>query len=214
MTDVNYNAEIWNPSTGPWTVGARGSSARLYHSTALLLPDASVLVAGGGAPGPQNNTNMEIYYPPYLYDAAAHLRSAPGDRQRTVVPSTSARPSACELARHRGHQPRRADQDRLGHAQLEHGAALHRTDVPAERQPARRCRRRPARPMRRRASTCCSCSTARHAVDRQDRARSASPATPNPAVTPTLAESGQPVRPGRRRREPAAVGHRPERRYR
>jgi YVTN family beta-propeller protein len=69
MTGVNYTAEIWNPATGQWTVGAAGSRARLYHSTALLMPDASVLVAGGGAPGPQNNTNVEIYYPPYLFDA-------------------------------------------------------------------------------------------------------------------------------------------------
>ena len=47
--------------------------ARLYHSTPLLLPDASVLVGGGGAPGPQNNRNVEIYYPPYLYDATGSI---------------------------------------------------------------------------------------------------------------------------------------------
>ena len=41
---------------------------RLYHSTALLLPDATVLTAAGGAPGPVRNLNAEIYYPPYLYD--------------------------------------------------------------------------------------------------------------------------------------------------
>ena len=48
--------------------------ARLYHSTALLLPDASVLVAGGGSPGPQFNDNVEIYYPPYLYNGGGGLR--------------------------------------------------------------------------------------------------------------------------------------------
>ena len=41
------------------------------------MPDASVLVAGGGAPGPQNNTNMEIYYPPYLYNAAGGFATRP-----------------------------------------------------------------------------------------------------------------------------------------
>ncbi len=41
------------------------------------MPDASVLVAGGGAPGPQNNTNFEVYYPPYLYDASGELASRP-----------------------------------------------------------------------------------------------------------------------------------------
>ena len=84
MAGVNLNAEIWNPATNAWNVGPPQARARLYHSTALLLPDASVLVAGGGAPGPQNNTNMEIYYPSYLYNAqgtfAARplIQSAPG----------------------------------------------------------------------------------------------------------------------------------------
>ena len=67
LTGVNNSAELWNPATGTWTVGASGSKPRLYHSTALLLPDASVLVGGGGAPGPVTNLNAEIYYPPYLY---------------------------------------------------------------------------------------------------------------------------------------------------
>ena len=64
LTSANNSAEIWDPQTGAWTVGASGDRARLYHSTAVLMPDASVLVAGGGALGPQNNTNLEVYYPP------------------------------------------------------------------------------------------------------------------------------------------------------
>jgi uncharacterized repeat protein (TIGR01451 family) len=46
---------------------------RLYHSTALLLPDATVLVAGGGRengrsqPDPKDQPNAEIYSPPYLF---------------------------------------------------------------------------------------------------------------------------------------------------
>ncbi len=69
LTGVNNIAEIWNPATGQWTQGAVGDRARLYHSVSLLLPDASVLVGGGGAPGPQVNTNIEIYYPPYLFNS-------------------------------------------------------------------------------------------------------------------------------------------------
>ena len=44
-----------------------------------------MLVGGGGAPGPQPNKNVEIYNPPYLYDAAgqralqARLTSAPAN---------------------------------------------------------------------------------------------------------------------------------------
>ena len=77
LTDVNTSAEIWDPATGTWTVGASGLRARLYHSTALLLPDASVLVAGGGAPGPLANRNAEIYLPPYLFNAAGDLAPRP-----------------------------------------------------------------------------------------------------------------------------------------
>lgn len=64
---VNYATALWDPKTGQWTHGPRTGRMRLYHSISLLLPDATVLVAGGGAPGPQTNTNAEIYYPPYLY---------------------------------------------------------------------------------------------------------------------------------------------------
>jgi YVTN family beta-propeller protein len=71
MTNVVYDAEIWNPTTGQWTRGATAVQARLYHSVGLLLPDATVLVAGGGAPGPQNNLNAEIYHPPYLFTSGA-----------------------------------------------------------------------------------------------------------------------------------------------
>jgi YVTN family beta-propeller protein len=67
LTGVNNVAEIWNPATGQWTQGTPGVNARLYHSGALLLPDASVIILGGGAPGPLVNLNAEIYYPPYLY---------------------------------------------------------------------------------------------------------------------------------------------------
>ena len=36
-----------------------------------------MLVAGGGAPGPLNNLNAEIYYPPYLFTAAGTLAPRP-----------------------------------------------------------------------------------------------------------------------------------------
>jgi len=67
-TRVSYDSYIWNPATGTWSLGGTAQNERLYHSTSLLLPDASVLTGGGGAPGPVNQLNAEIYYPPYLYD--------------------------------------------------------------------------------------------------------------------------------------------------
>jgi hypothetical protein len=63
---VRYG-EIWNPVTGVWRMVGAGEKSRLYHSAALLLPDATVLVGGGGPPGPERNLNAEIYEPPYLF---------------------------------------------------------------------------------------------------------------------------------------------------
>ncbi|GAA4704290.1 Type 1 glutamine amidotransferase (GATase1) [Promicromonospora umidemergens] len=62
-------AEIWNPDTGEWTeVEVPYEHARLYHSTALLLPDGRLMVGGGGTPGPRNYTDVEFYSPAYLFD--------------------------------------------------------------------------------------------------------------------------------------------------
>jgi len=84
LTGVNNSAEIWDPTTGTWTRGPDGQRPRLYHSMSLLLPDGRVLVGGGGAPGPVQNMNMEVYLPPYLFDGTGaramqpRLTSAPG----------------------------------------------------------------------------------------------------------------------------------------
>ncbi len=60
-------SELWNPATGKWTITASAATARLYHSASILLTDGSVLTGGGGADGPFNQLNGEIYYPPYLF---------------------------------------------------------------------------------------------------------------------------------------------------
>jgi hypothetical protein len=57
--------EIWNPATEAWTTTTLASSLgipRIYHSTALPLPDGRVLSMGGN-----NQTTSEIYSPPYLF---------------------------------------------------------------------------------------------------------------------------------------------------
>lgn len=79
-----YVAEIWNPRTGKWRDGATAQRIRTYHSTALLLPGGSVLTAAGGVPGPQNNFNAEIYYPPYLFTRDASGRARWADRPQII----------------------------------------------------------------------------------------------------------------------------------
>ena len=77
LTDVTNEVAIWNPSTGQWKIGSDAEIPRLYHSTTILLPDATVLSLGGGAPGPLVNTNGEIYTPPYLFDQDGNLAQRP-----------------------------------------------------------------------------------------------------------------------------------------
>ena len=124
LTDVVNTAAIWNPDTGQWTQGSAGHLARLYHSTALMLPDATVLVAGGGAPGRWSTSNAEIYYPPYLFNSSGGFAARPEiDSAPTALDIGEEFRRQCERAER--HRPRHADQDRLGHPQLQHGAALH-----------------------------------------------------------------------------------------
>jgi len=84
LVGVNTRVLLWKADTGNWVQGPErpAARARLYHSIALLLPDASVLVGGGGAStrtggGPQTNLNAEIYYPGYLFDSSGNRAHRP-----------------------------------------------------------------------------------------------------------------------------------------
>lgn len=68
---------IYDPALNHWTAGPATARARLYHSTAVLLPDASVLLGGGGLPGPITNMNAEIYYPSYLFNEVGEFAQRP-----------------------------------------------------------------------------------------------------------------------------------------
>ena len=54
--------EIFDPANETWDQVAPHQIPRRYHSTATLLPDGRVLVAGG-----DNQPSGEIYSPPYLF---------------------------------------------------------------------------------------------------------------------------------------------------
>jgi len=68
-----YTPEIFDPAaqTPQWQTLASHQSRRVYHSWALLLPDARVMV-GGGRTGPVQwdpllDSDYEIYEPDYLF---------------------------------------------------------------------------------------------------------------------------------------------------
>jgi WD40 repeat protein len=73
-----YPAEMWDPATGRWATMASMQVPRLYHSTALLLPDGRVLSAGGGRSGEPDHKDAELFSPPYLFKGTRpSISSAP-----------------------------------------------------------------------------------------------------------------------------------------
>ncbi len=79
LTRVVRSAEVWNPKTGVWTTLSSGTTPRVYHATALLLPDARVLVSGSGdSSNNPDQKSAEIFSPPYLFKGARpRISSAP-----------------------------------------------------------------------------------------------------------------------------------------
>jgi len=69
--------ERYDPTTNTWTVMAPHVYGRMYHSTAQLLPDGRVIVAGQDS-GPSAYFG-EIYSPPYLFRGPRpDIATAPG----------------------------------------------------------------------------------------------------------------------------------------
>jgi len=76
--------EMFDPATNKWTTLASAHQPRTYHNTAVLLPDARILVGGHApistlyakdmtvmqgvtAPNDGRDPSFEIYSPPYLF---------------------------------------------------------------------------------------------------------------------------------------------------
>jgi hypothetical protein len=85
--DVNsatLGADLYDPATGLWSSAGICSYARLYHSSAILLPDATVVSVGSN---PQRGTyeqHIEVYSPAYLFNADGTWATRP------VIQSTPA----------------------------------------------------------------------------------------------------------------------------
>src|SRR4029077_6859838 len=72
VTTATLGADLYDPATGKWSSAGTCSYARLYHSTAILLPDATVVSAGSN---PQRGTyeqHIEVYSPAYLFTTDAN----------------------------------------------------------------------------------------------------------------------------------------------
>jgi hypothetical protein len=85
-------ADLYDPVSNSMSSAGTAAFSRLYHSTALLLPDARV-VSMGSNPGARGSYEpaIEIYTPPYLYDSSDHLIT-------TKRPQITSQPFAAPLA--------------------------------------------------------------------------------------------------------------------
>jgi hypothetical protein len=93
--------EIYDPAPilPTWTIMSRQQTVRMYHSVALLLPEATILVAGGGRPGAYGEDGKvaykylahhqaEIFSPPYLFNADGTPATRPTITSNPPPPST------------------------------------------------------------------------------------------------------------------------------
>ena len=65
---ASLNADLYDPQTNTFTSAGANRFPRLYHSNALLLPDATVLVNGGNPQRGAYEQRQEVYSPAYLFN--------------------------------------------------------------------------------------------------------------------------------------------------
>ncbi len=82
-------AEIFNPTTQTWTLGAPARLPRLYHSVALLMPDGKVVTTGSNPVRKTEELRIEVYWPPYLFQ---------GPRPTLVLATTHGTPGGTVTA--------------------------------------------------------------------------------------------------------------------
>jgi Domain of unknown function (DUF1929) len=66
---ASLQAEIYDPTSNSFSSAGSNAFARLYHNVQLLLPDGTVLLAGGNPAQGVFENHIEIYQPSYLFNA-------------------------------------------------------------------------------------------------------------------------------------------------
>jgi hypothetical protein len=65
---ASLNADLYDPATNTFSLAGANAFPRLYHSNALLLPDATVLLIGGNPQRGNYERRLEVYSPAYLFN--------------------------------------------------------------------------------------------------------------------------------------------------
>ncbi len=116
-TGAVLSPELWNPSTGKFTIMAPEAIPRTYHSVAILLPDGRVFSGGGGLCGDgctANHPDGQIFSPPYLFNANGSLRRRPVIR---TAPAKATTGSTITVTTNSAHAQLRAHPDVRCHPQ-------------------------------------------------------------------------------------------------
>ena len=66
-TDAHHQVELYDAQAGRWRLGPVQRGDRAYHSTAVLLPDGSVVSAGDDDLDDGDIDTYEVYRPPYFF---------------------------------------------------------------------------------------------------------------------------------------------------
>ncbi len=74
---AQYSILIWDPATNEYQFTAKQDLPRMYHSAAIMLADGRIWAGGGGAPGPYENDNAQVFNPPYLFNADGRRANRP-----------------------------------------------------------------------------------------------------------------------------------------
>ena len=122
LTGSATPAEVFDGQT--WTMLPAAAVMRLYHSSALLLPDGRVIAAGGGegAGLPNFQNNAEVYYPDYWFKPRPDMLGAPGEVAYDQPFALGSSATICPGHRHQGC---------VGHALLRSEPAVRRAPLPA-----------------------------------------------------------------------------------
>ena len=76
-TTASLHADLYDPSSNSFSSAGSNAYPRLYHTVSLLMPDATVWLAGSNPSRGNYETHMEIYKPAYLFNSDGSLATRP-----------------------------------------------------------------------------------------------------------------------------------------